>query len=55
MVTVNIKLSDLGSMPLESTVPVKLEEIGIQAFAKKPIVKEDLAQTVRDVLDGEKD
>ena len=30
-------------------------EIGIQAFAKKPIVKEDLAKTVRDVLDPAKD
>jgi len=29
----------------------KGSEIGIQAFAGKPIVKEDLAKTVRDVLD----
>lgn len=33
----------------------KGSEIGIQAFARKPIVKEDLAKTVRDVLDSAKD
>lgn len=33
----------------------KAAEIGIKAFAYKPIVKEDLARTVRDVLDLAKD
>ena len=30
-------------------------KIGVKAFAHKPIVKEDLAKTVRDVLDLSKD
>ncbi len=33
----------------------KAAEIGVQAFVKKPIVKEDLAKTVRDVLDLARD
>jgi PAS domain S-box-containing protein len=33
----------------------KASEIGVKAFAYKPIVKEDLAKTVRDVLDLAKD
>lgn len=33
----------------------RASEIGIKAFAYKPIVKEDLAKTVRDVLDLAKD
>jgi two-component system cell cycle sensor histidine kinase/response regulator CckA len=33
----------------------KASVIGVKAFAYKPIVKEDLAKTVRDVLDLTKD